>query len=108
LQINGGTDTFSAPATGADKSVIFASDPSIAPKNSTAYDNKINGNSGSSFDGVLYFPNSGITFNGTAGGTGNNIAIFAQAMTIGGTATLTGNFAAMPGGGVKDAAVLGE
>jgi Flp pilus assembly protein TadG len=108
VQINGGTNTFSAPATGADKSVLFASDPAIVPRNSTMYDNKINGNTGSSFNGVFYFPNSGLTFNGTSGGGGNNIAIFAQAMTIGGTATLAGNFSAMPGGGVKDAAVLGE
>jgi hypothetical protein len=108
LQITGGTDTFTAAATGADKSVIFASDPSIVPANSSTYSNVIAGNSGSSFDGVLYFPNSGLSFTGTSGGSGNNIAIFSQAMNIAGTANLTGNFAAMPGGGVKDAAVLGE
>jgi hypothetical protein len=108
LQINGGTDTFIAAGTGADKSVLFASDPNIFPATSSTYSNLITGNSGSSFDGVMYFPNSGLSFNGTSGGTGNNIAIFAQAINISGTANLTGNFAAMPGGGVPDMAVLAE
>lgn len=112
LSINGGALTLTAPST--PPAILFASDPTIGPctgctnlKNNQ-YSNNINGNGTLMLDGIVYMPYSGVSFGGTGNTGGNNIAIVSSSINIAGSATLGGNFAAMPGGGFRGLAVLGE
>jgi len=100
VTINGtGTVSFSAPSTGTYAAILFYQDPN----DSSAA--KINGTSGSSFQGALYFPKASLDFGGTAGSTTFNsnaayTVIVTDALTVSGTATVDVNsdYSSLPGG----------
>jgi hypothetical protein len=105
VTINGtGNVTLSAPDTGTYAGILFYQDPNDS---SSA---KINGTSGSYFQGALYFPKALLDFGGTAGGTASSCpagtfncgalytVIVSDALTVSGTATvdINSDFSGLP------------
>lgn len=81
LKLNGGaTINLEAPASGPYAGILF-----FGARDSTVASHVVNGSSGSTFDGAIYFPNSGIEYSGRAGASGGCTQI------IGKTVTFTGN-----------------
>ncbi len=81
LKLNGGaTINLSAPTTGPYSGLLF-----FGSRSSTVIANQVNGASGSTFDGAVYFPASGVEYAGRSGSTGGCTQI------IGKTVTFTGN-----------------
>ncbi len=109
------TSTFYAPTDGTYKGMLFfgcllnggVCDRTLAPKNSEL-DNSFGGTSGSSFNGVLYFPKTNVKFAGTPGEASSNLAIIADKVNISGTVNFSGDYSALPGGLANRVAVLGE
>jgi Flp pilus assembly protein TadG len=75
------TVKLSAPTSGTYKNMLFIQSSSATTNNV----NKINGNSGSYFDGAIYEPQGQIQFNGSSG------AMTQCAMVVGWTETFSGN-----------------
>ena len=71
----------SAPTSGTFEGFLFFQDPSVAVGAAGA---TIVGNSSSTFDGIVYFPTTTITYVGNSSGSGYTIL-------IGYTITVTGN-----------------
>jgi Flp pilus assembly protein TadG len=66
VDINGGARiNMTAPTSGTYEDILFYQDRRASSSSSTV--NKINGNTGSTFSGALYFPNQQLQVNGTAG-----------------------------------------
>jgi hypothetical protein len=81
LKLNGGaTVNLSAPSTGPYSGLLF-----FGSRTSTVIANQVNGASGSTFDGAIYFPASGVEYAGRSGSTAGCTQI------IGKTVTFTGN-----------------
>ncbi len=109
------TSNLNAPTSGTYQGILFfgcvlnggVCDRSLAPKNSEL-DNSFGGTSGSTFNGVLYFPKSNVKYSGTPGSTASNLAIIADKIEISGTVNFSGSYSALPGGLANRVAVLGE
>jgi Flp pilus assembly protein TadG len=81
LKLNGGaTIKLAAPATGPYSGLLF-----FGSRTDTGTTHQVNGASGSTFDGAIYFPTSGVEYSGRSGSTGGCTQI------IGSTVTFTGN-----------------
>ncbi|WP_262269901.1 pilus assembly protein TadG-related protein [Microvirga yunnanensis] len=81
LKLNGGaTVNLSAPTTGPYSGLLF-----FGSRGSSGITHQVNGASGSTFDGAIYFPASGVEYSGRSGSTGGCTQI------IGSTVTFTGN-----------------
>jgi Flp pilus assembly protein TadG len=78
LKLNGGATTnFSAPASGPFSGVLF-----FGERSSTVIANQVNGASGSTFDGAIYFPGAGVEYSGRAGSTGGCTQIIGRTVTF--------------------------
>ena len=78
VDLEGGTMNITAPSTGCTVGAAGCYDGLLFYQSrSAALDNtvKINGNSGSTISGALYFPNGDLTFNGDSGMTANCMQI---------------------------------
>jgi len=71
ISMNGsGTVTLSAPTSGSLAGILFFQDPTIFPSG-VDNDNTVNGSSTSTYNGVLYFPNSNLIFTGSSNASNN-------------------------------------
>ena len=66
----GGTVTFSAPTSGPQQGMLFLDDRSIRPTGNNTKD-AISGGASSVFDGILYFPNSQLSYAGSSNTAGS-------------------------------------
>jgi Putative Flp pilus-assembly TadE/G-like len=82
------TANLSAPTSGSLAGILFFQDRSVA--NTPANASTIAGNSSNTFNGVLYFPTTGLTFNGNSSTNGYTFLITD-------TLTMTGNVSASLG-----------
>jgi hypothetical protein len=98
-----GGSTLSAPTTGTYAGILFFQDRSDA--NTATF----TGSSSASMQGVLYFPDAGMTWTGS-GATVAYLTVVAQSLTLTGSAslTLTANFAGLANGSPIKNAVLVE
>jgi Putative Flp pilus-assembly TadE/G-like len=87
VSMNGnGTVTLSAPTSSTYKGILFW-DTSTSPS-------KISGNSSSTFDGALYFPDSTLTYTGNSSSTGYTIIAVGQ-LQFQGNASLGDNYSSL-------------
>ncbi len=95
ILLNGNvTLTLSAPTSGALSGILFFQDRSI-PANSAG--STINGNSGSTIDGALYFPTTTLTYNGNSSTSGYSI-IVADKWVANGNSNLKNNYTSLANG----------
>lgn len=110
VQINGtGNVVMVAPTSGTYAGILFDQDLNDSSAAT------INGTSGSSFQGALYFPSASLDFSGTSGTTSFNSGaaytiIVSDALVVNGTATvnINSNFSSLPGGSPIQSIVLVE
>ena len=96
VTINGiSNSTLSAPTTGTYAGILFFEDRTIA-KNGNI-NNTINGGSGTTFDGTLYFLTSNLNYVGNSSANGYTI-IIADTLSLAGTSYFGDNFTSLPGG----------
>lgn len=79
------TANFSAPTSGSLEGILFFQDRSIPIRSSGS---TITGNSSSTFDGVVYFPTTSLTYTGNSSGSGYTFLI-ADTITITGNSSMT-------------------
>ncbi|MEO6113913.1 MAG: pilus assembly protein TadG-related protein [Sphingomicrobium sp.] len=79
----------SAPTTGTYAGILMYQDRRAPSSTASNYQNHINGNSQSSFQGAFYFPNQQTTFNGTAGMSTACMQLVARRVVFVGTASIT-------------------
>jgi Flp pilus assembly protein TadG len=79
------TASLSAPTSGTFESFLFFQDPSVAVGSAGA---TIVGNSSSTFDGIVYFPTTTLTYVGNSSGSGYTILV-AYDITITGNSSFT-------------------
>lgn len=103
-----GTETanFSAPTSGPLEGFLFFQDPSVAVGSAAA---TVTGTSSSTFDGILYFPTTDLTYTGTSSSSGYTILI-AYKMTFTGTQTMNigSNYSSLADGAPIKASALYE
>jgi hypothetical protein len=80
------TGSLSAPTPGAMEAMLFFQDRSVA--NIPANASTVVGNSSTSFDGVVYFPTTGLKFFGNSASSGYTFLI-ADTITVTGNASMT-------------------
>jgi Flp pilus assembly protein TadG len=87
-----GTVTLVAPTSGPYEGMLFLQDRNISPGgNSPDASNIVGGGSNSVFDGILYFPNTSLTYSGSSNTVGSCTATNAgYTSLIADTVTLTG------------------
>ena len=96
ITINGvSNSSLSAPTTGTYAGILFFEDRTIA-KNGNI-NNTIDGGSGTTFDGTLYFLTSNLNYIGNSSNNGFTI-IIADTLSIAGTSFLGTNYTSLPGG----------
>jgi hypothetical protein len=90
LNINGGANVnLTAPTTGTYAGMLFYQDRrAVSPTNGNNKTNIINGNSGSVFQGAIYFPKQPLQFNGTAGMNTNCLRLVAWRLNFTGNSTI--------------------
>lgn len=105
ININGGTVNLSAPTsdiyagTANVKAILFWDTAQSPPSSNNS---TINGASGSTFDGVLYFPKSQLSYTGTSSSgcsSGSNVGytiIVADVVTFGGNTSLCDDYSSLP------------
>ncbi|MGH8011622.1 MAG: hypothetical protein ACREQ4_03870, partial [Candidatus Binataceae bacterium] len=86
----------SAPVAGPLKGILFFQDRSVAPGDS-ADDSVIIGEPGSTFDGALYFPTTGLTYAGDSSASGYTFLI-ADRITITGNSVLGNDYSSLEDG----------
>ena len=95
IKINGGSTLNLAALTSTDMTFPGASSAVgllfFDDRNQPAQSHTINGVSGNSFDGAMYFKNSSLYFTGTSS-TGGYLVIVSDTLEIGGTAGLKNDF----------------
>lgn len=79
------TANFSAPTSGSMEAMLFLQDRSVA---SGSPGSTIVGNSSSTFDGVLYFPTTAVSYNGNSSVSGYTV-IVASTITVTGNSSIT-------------------
>ena len=87
VDLSGGKLNMVSPTSGTYKGISIYQDRRAATGNV----NKINGNSGSTFEGAFYFPRQQLTFNGTAGVTFTCVQMVSYIVEFTGTAGITNN-----------------
>ena len=105
IVLNGNiTLNFSAPTSGTLSGILFFQDRSIP---GSAAGSTINGNSGSTIDGALYFPTTTLTYNGNSSTSGYSI-IVADKWIANGNSTLGNNYTSLANGSPIKGLVLSE
>ena len=97
-QVNVNLTAPTSPSGGSLTGILFFGDRAW---NNTAQNVNINGGSSTKFEGVLYFPTTGMIVTGNTTCNGNYLGIVADNVTVNGGATLTlptPNYAALSGG----------
>jgi hypothetical protein len=114
IKINGVSNSaLSAPTnsndpTGALEGILFFEDRQAAKNGGGAtINNNINGGSGSTFDGSLYFYSSSLNYSGNSSTSGYSI-IVADQISITGTSTVNDNYSSLADGPPIKAAVVAE
>ena len=103
VTINGGADlNLSAPGAGTYKDILFYQDRRASWTGGNV--NKINGDSGSTFKGALYFPSQQLQINGTAGLTFDCGRFVARKVEFAGDGSLTNTCP----GGYGDGSIMGK
>jgi hypothetical protein len=77
----------SAPESGAYENMLFIQAASATTDNL----NEINGNSTSSYDGAMYFPNGNVTFTGSSGNMTKCVMVVSYTATFNGNTNLQNN-----------------
>jgi len=98
------TVNFSAPTSGPLAGMLFFQDRSIP---GTAAGSTITGNTGSTYDGALYFPTTTLGYNGNSSSSGYTFVI-ADKITVSGNSTLGTNYSSLANGSPIKGAVLAE
>jgi len=105
VNINGGTVNLSAQCDnsgGGIEGMLFFQDRSIT----SGVGSVINGNTGSTFTGALYFPTTPLSYAGTSGADQYTYLV-ANTLTITGTTTIGNNYSCLANGNlIKDAALV--
>ena len=92
VTINGGAQVnLTAQSTGTYAGILMYQDRRAPTSTSSNYQNHINGNASSSFQGAFYFPNQQTTFNGTAGMQTACMQLVARRVIFSGTASISNN-----------------
>ena len=86
VSLQGGKVDLSAPETGTFAGIMIYQDRRASSCTSNC--NLVNGNSSSVLQGALYFPNQGLTFNGTTGMTSNCLQMVALTLTFTGNSSV--------------------
>lgn len=95
IQLTGGVQlNLSAPTSGTYEGILFFQDRAYS---GSSQGNVISGTSGSSIDGVLYFPNGSVTFTGNSSQNGYT-NIVAQTITFSGNNTLKNDYSTLQDG----------
>ena len=94
----------SAPTSGALSGILFFQDRTIP---GSAAGSIINGNSGSTIDGALYFPTTTLTYNGNSSTSGYSI-IVADKWIANGNSNLKNNYTSLANGSPIKGLVLSE
>jgi hypothetical protein len=105
IQLNGNSQlNFSAPTSGPLAGILFFGDRSVGPSGGTSI---INGNNRSTFDGAIYFANTGITYNGNSSSSGYTFIVGYDVTFNGNTnVTVGNNYSSLPGGSpIKESAL---
>jgi len=91
------TANLSAPTSGPYVGILFFQDPSVA--NSKSNGSSIVGNATSTFDGILYFPTTSLSYVGNSSSNGYTFLI-ADTISLGGNATsrLGSDYSTLPDG----------
>jgi hypothetical protein len=85
LSLNGtGSVVLKAPTTGPFANMLLMQSPGA----SNSDGNLINGNSGTSFDGSVYFPNQGLKFSGSSGASTKCVMVVSRRIDFEGNANL--------------------
>ncbi len=105
ITLNGNvTMTLSAPTSGGLSGILFFQDRSIP---STAAGSIINGNSGSTIDGALYFPTTTLTYNGNSSVHGYSILVVDK-LLANGNSSIGNNYTSLANGSPIKGIVLSE
>ena len=105
IVLNGNvTMTLSAPASGGLSGILFFQDRSIP---GSAAGSTINGNSGSTIDGALYFPTTTLTYNGNSSVHGYSI-IVTDKLIANGNSSVGNNYTSLANGSPIKGLVLSE
>jgi hypothetical protein len=94
----------SAPTSGSLEGMLFFQDRSVS---GTSAGSTINGNSGSTIDGALYFPTTTLTYNGNSSSSGYSI-IVADKWIANGNSSLGNNYTSLANGSPIKGPVLSE
>jgi hypothetical protein len=94
----------SAPTSGTLSGILFFQDRTIAAGSASS---TINGNSGSTIDGALYFPTTTLTYNGNSSSSGYSIVV-ADKWIVNGNSTLGNNYTSLADGSPIKGIVLSE
>ncbi len=90
VTINAGARlNLTAPTTGTYAGILMYQDRRAPTSTASNYQNLINGNSSSSFQGAFYFPSQQTTFNGTAGMSTACMQLVARRVIFSGTASIS-------------------
>jgi hypothetical protein len=90
LQINGGARiNLVAPTSGPWAGILFYQDRNAPVSISSSDTNLVNGDSGSSYQGVMYFPSRSVNLTGDATFPTGCLQIISQTVTFNGNVTLT-------------------
>jgi len=96
VTINGiSNSSLSAPTTGTYAVILFFEDRTIARNG--IINNTIDGGSGTTFDGTLYFLTSNLNYVGNSSANGYTI-IIADTLSLAGTSYFGDNYTSLPGG----------
>jgi Flp pilus assembly protein TadG len=94
VSLEGGKLTLGSPTSGTYKGMLFYQSRDAASDMSV----NINGNSSSSLEGALYFPNADMTFNGTTGMTTNCMQIVVKDVKFTGNSNIANTCDSTEGG----------
>ena len=100
------TANFSAPTSGTFEGFLFFQDPSIAVGSAGI---TVVGNSSSTFEGIIYSPNTAVTYVGNSGGSGYTILIgYTISMSGNSTFTIGNNYSSLANGAPIKSSALYE
>ena len=105
ITLNGNaTLTLSAPTSGGLSGILFFQDRSVP---GTAAGSIINGNSGSTLDGALYFPTTTLTYNGNSSVHGYSIVV-ADKLIANGNSSIGSDYSSLANGSPIKGITLSE
>jgi len=105
ITLNGNTTSnFSAPTSGSLAGILFFQDRSIP---SSAPGSTITGNTGTTFDGAMYFPTTQVTLSGNSSVGGYGIVV-ADKLVVSGNSTLGNNYSSLANGSPIKGTALSE